>query len=110
MGVAGAGEEANDDGYWKAFVDALEPDDKSIQFYRDQFCNIALLSGGFMNNCQVWTYLLYGSWMLAASLVCTIIFLLTGAGLLFAPPTRCVRLTALGMFAVAAAANVGGLA
>lgn len=93
---------------WAKMKETLSPGDHSIQQLRDQFCNIELLSGGFLNNCWTWSQFMYGSWILGFCLVITIVFLIAGAGLLCAPPTKCIRYSALGMYAAAALFNAGG--
>merc|ERR1719487_2910109 len=93
----------------KKFVEALENEDATIQGLRDQFCNLELVLG-FMNNCHVWSLLLYGSWLMAFALIMTVILMVTGSGLLLAKPTKCMRKTALMLFAAAAVINFLGFA
>jgi len=91
-------------------LDILDPEEAhDIQGLRDALCNIEMLAGGFFNNCQVWSYVLYGSWIMAISLLITIVLLMAGSCLLLASPTKCVRWTSFCMFSMAAVVNLLGL-
>lgn len=105
---------------WQMFLNALGgcarddpeckggPNDQTIQSLRDQFCNIELVVPGLLRNCHTWSYLLYGSWILAIGLILTIACLLTGCVVLAAGEGKCIRRTVLGMYCSAAFFNVSG--
>jgi len=91
-------------------LEVLEPSEHSIQFYRDQFCNIELLSGGILNNCQIWNSLYIGSLIAALGLFIAVVALLAGVVLLFLAPSRCIRRSCLICFFIASFSSIGGLA
>lgn len=93
---------------WGKMMEACAEGDHSIQQLRDQFCNIELLSGGFLNNCWVWSQVLYGSWGMAFAMVCTSCCMMTGTALLMTTPGKCSRMAAMGMFSTAAVVNLLG--
>lgn len=96
-------------GRMEKMVEVLEPSDHSIQWYRDQFCNIELLATGIMNNCVVWNHLYWGSVAAAVGLIIAIVGLMTGATLMVLKPTRCIRLSALAILWAVPIVSLGGL-
>lgn len=95
---------------WKRMSETLNDGDHDIQRLRDEFCNADMFTGGFLNNCWIWTQFMYGSWAMGLSLVITIVFLLAGAGMTCAKPTKCIRWAGLGCYCTAAFFNAGGCA
>lgn len=83
--------------------------DNTIQFYRDQMCNVEMAMAGVLNNCQVWTNLMYGSYAAACGLLISIVCLLVGATLMFMPPSRCQFLSTLACFGAAAIVSISSL-
>lgn len=92
------------------FTATLEGDGKSIQQFRDQFCNVEILAGGLFNNCQVWQQLLWGSYLAILALVVAILCNLFGVAFMFMAPTRCSRMSCLILFSVAGFVSLAGLA
>lgn len=93
---------------WAKYSEAMSEGTHSIQQLRDQFCNIELMTGGVLNSCWGWSQFLYGCWAMIITLGVTIVFLVGGAGMMLAPPTKCIRMAALGMFCIAAVLNLLG--
>lgn len=91
----------------KQVIQTDEP--KSIQFYRDQFCNIDMLSGGALNSCHVWTMLYYGGVLAGVALMLAVAFNLAGIGCMFLPPSRRWRLIVVWLWAIGAAMAMGGV-
>lgn len=83
---------------------------KSLQFMRDQFCNVELFSGGFTDSCQVWTYLMYGSWVALLGLFIEIVFLLCGCMLMCMKVTVCTRWSVILLWMSGALIGCGTLA
>eukprot|EP00746_Dinoflagellata_sp_MGD_P167678 gnl/MRDRNA2_/MRDRNA2_98509_c0_seq1.p1 gnl/MRDRNA2_/MRDRNA2_98509_c0~~gnl/MRDRNA2_/MRDRNA2_98509_c0_seq1.p1 ORF type:complete len:329 (+),score=52.98 gnl/MRDRNA2_/MRDRNA2_98509_c0_seq1:112-1098(+) len=88
---------------------ALSPGGHTIENIKNQLCNIQMLLP-VVNNCWMWTQMQYSGWMMLIGLACSSILLLTGAGLLLAKETRCIRMSAFALFCGASFVNVGCLA
>merc|ERR1719335_1445998 len=88
---------------------ALEPGSHSIQHFRDEFCNVEILSGGLLNNCHVWGYVYYGGLLAAIGLGLSVVLKLIGVALLCLPRTRCVRLSVVSVLGAAAFCSMGAV-
>lgn len=87
----------------------LEPGASSIQHFRDEFCNVEILSGGILNNCYVWGYLYYGGMLAAIGLGVSIVLKLTAVAMLLLPRTRCVRMAVLTTMGLASFLSFGAV-
>lgn len=94
--------------YWKELGKAWGEGDHSIETVRNQLCNIELLGAGYLNNCWIWSQVLYGSWALMVGMVLAMVLLLGGCALLLVKRNRCIRSFALGCFGLAAFASCCG--
>lgn len=96
--------------YAQKFTAVFEGSGKSIQQFRDQFCNVELLAGGLLNNCGVWQQLLYGSYLAIIAIVIAVVCNLFGVALMFMKPTRCARMSCVALFGVGGFVACGGVA
>jgi hypothetical protein len=99
----------------RVFGDSLKmitEGEESLRFYRDMFCNTAVIPVLNMS-CAPWEHLLIGSWVMLLTTIMTIILLLSGAAFMYYyvhHNTRTkVRKWAMGLLTSGAIVNLMGL-
>lgn len=99
--------------WFKKAIKHVTTGEESLRYYRDLFCNVAVIP--VMNmSCAPWEHLLIGSWVMLLSTIMTILLLLTGAAFMYYyvhHNTRAkVRKWAMGFLTAGPIVNMMGLA
>lgn len=92
-----------------SIINKLMEHEGTIQGFRDQFCNLAMVIPA---NCNPWNQLLIGSWVMLFGVIITVILLLTASGLYFVYQSQTVprwRQWSLGLFSLAPVVAIGSL-